>query len=77
MHAIDTALLERLHRICAATDYGAPINVIAAYRCPATNDAGGAQPGVARNSFHLRGMTIDIRLPERRSEAVRDAARRW
>ena len=30
--------------------------------------------GVAKDSFHIRGMAIDIRLPARRLEAVRDTA---
>jgi uncharacterized protein YcbK (DUF882 family) len=29
---------------------------------------------VAKNSFHLKGMAIDIRLPRRRLEDVRAAA---
>jgi uncharacterized protein YcbK (DUF882 family) len=75
VHAIDPELLDLLHRICAALDYHGPINVISGYRCPATNAMLAAHTtGVAKNSFHLRGMAIDIRLPGQRLEAVRDAA---
>jgi uncharacterized protein YcbK (DUF882 family) len=56
-------------------DYQAPINVISGYRCPATNAMLAARStGVAKDSFHLRGMAIDVRLPGRRLEAVRDTA---
>ena len=75
VRTIDPELLDLLHRLCAATDYGAPINVISGYRCPATNAMLAARSsGVATNSFHLRGMAIDLRLPGRRLASVRDAA---
>jgi uncharacterized protein YcbK (DUF882 family) len=75
VHAIDPALLDLLHRLCATLSYGAPIAVISGYRCPATNAMLAARnPGVAVNSFHLRGMAIDLRLPGRGLAAVRDAA---
>ena len=75
VHAIDPALLDLLHRLCAAAGYDAPIHVISGYRCPATNAMLAARgPGVAWNSYHLRGMAIDLRLPGRALAAVRDAA---
>ena len=75
VHRFDPELLDLLHRICGAMDYDAPINVISGYRCPATNAMLAARsPAVSKTSFHLRGMAIDIRLPGRRLEAVRDAA---
>ena len=75
VHTIDPALLDLLHRLCATMAYDAPISVISGYRCPATNAMLAARSaGVAWNSFHLRGMAIDIRLPGRGLAAVRDAA---
>jgi uncharacterized protein YcbK (DUF882 family) len=75
VHAIDPALLDLLHRISTTLDYRGPLNVISGYRCPATNAMLAAHStGVAKNSFHLRGMAIDIRLPGRPLEAVRDSA---
>jgi uncharacterized protein YcbK (DUF882 family) len=64
-----------VHRISLTMDYQAPINVISGYRCPATNAMLAARStGVAKDSFHIRGMAIDIRLPGQRLEAVRDTA---
>lgn len=75
VHTMDPQLLDLVHRIGGALDYQAPIHVISGYRCPATNAMLAARStGVAKNSFHLRGMAIDIRLPGRRLTAVRDAA---
>ena len=75
VRTIDPALLDVLHQLCATMEYGEPISVISGYRCPATNAMLAARSsGVARNSFHLHGMAIDIRLPGRRLAAVRDTA---
>jgi uncharacterized protein YcbK (DUF882 family) len=75
VRTIDPELLDLLHRLCATMDYDGPISVISGYRCPATNAMLAARSsGVARNSFHLRGMAIDLRLPERPLALVRDAA---
>lgn len=75
VHSIDPELLDLLHRISVTMDYQAPINVISGYRCPATNAMLAARStGVAKDSFHLRGMAIDIRLPGRQLEAVRDTS---
>jgi uncharacterized protein YcbK (DUF882 family) len=75
VHPIDPELLDVVHRISLTMDYQAPINVISGYRCPATNAMLAARStGVAKDSFHIRGMAIDIRLPGQRLEAVRDTA---
>jgi uncharacterized protein YcbK (DUF882 family) len=75
VRTIDPALLDLLHEVCARMEYDDPISVISGYRCPATNAMLAARSaGVAWNSFHLRGMAIDIRLPGRRLAAVRDTA---
>jgi uncharacterized protein YcbK (DUF882 family) len=72
---IDPEVLDVLHGVCAAMDYDAPISVISGYRCPATNAMLAARSsGVARNSYHLRGMAIDFRLPGRGLETLRDVA---
>ncbi|MGB0129423.1 MAG: DUF882 domain-containing protein [Rhodocyclaceae bacterium] len=74
---VDPALLDLLYglrRECAAD---MPFQVISGYRCPATNSAlrkrGGG--GVARNSLHMEGRAIDIRLPGMELGDLRDAAR--
>ena len=75
VRTIDPALLDLLHEVCRTMDYDDPISVISGYRCPATNAMLAARSsGVAWNSFHLRGMAIDLRLPGRRLASVRGVA---
>lgn len=65
-------LLSTLARTLRTTE---PFEVISGYRSPASNATLAAEGrGVARNSLHLQGMAIDVRLPKRRLKAVRDAA---
>lgn len=72
---IDPALLDLLHRLHAAMDSTAPFHVISGYRSPQTNATLAAKSGgVARKSFHTRGMAIDVRLPGRSLRSLRDAA---
>jgi len=64
VHMIDPRLLDLLHRLQQRTDGGAPFEVICGYRCPRTNAIRYSRgSGVAKNSFHMRGQAIDIRLP--------------
>ena len=59
---IDLALLDMLHRVaevCGRSTF----EVISAYRSPATNAAlADKSSGVSRNSLHLEGRAIDVRL---------------
>ena len=62
VHAIDPDLLDLLHRLGRAMAYDGPIHVISGYRSPKTNAMLAAQSGgVAKNSYHVRGMAIDLR----------------
>ena len=75
VHPIDPALLDLLYRLRLAMDYDGPIAVISGYRCPATNAMLAARSKrVAKNSYHVRGMAIDFRLPGRQLATVRDSA---
>jgi uncharacterized protein YcbK (DUF882 family) len=75
VHRIDPDLLDLLHRLGRALDYDGPIHVISGYRSPETNAMLAAQSGgVAKNSYHVRGMAIDIRLPGRALREVQHAA---
>ena len=74
---IAPALLDLVHELKQALDYRQPIGVISGYRSPATNAMLAARSkGVAKNSYHLRGMAVDIRMPGRRLAELRDAALR-
>jgi uncharacterized protein YcbK (DUF882 family) len=72
---IDAGLLDLLHRLSSVMDYQEPIHVISGYRSPKTNAMLAKRSnGVAKKSYHLRGMAIDIRLPERGLAELRRAA---
>jgi len=72
---IDPRLLDLLHRLRRAMRSNRPYQVISGYRSPATNAAlrrdGRA---VAENSYHMRGMAIDVRLAGRGLANLRHAA---
>ena len=75
VRAIDPQLLDLVHDVGQMLDYRGAIHVISGYRCPRTNAMLAARSaGVSKNSYHLRGMAVDIRLPGRELVAVRDGA---
>mgnify|MGYP001820157446 FL=1 len=73
VHPIDPKLLDILHAVTRETGTRSPFRVISGYRSPATNEMlrkrGG---GAARNSMHLQGKAIDIRLADVDSATIRD-----
>ncbi len=72
---IDPTLLDLLHRLGRAMQYDGPIHVISGYRSAKTNAMLAARSGgVAKNSYHIHGMAIDLRLPGRPLRAVQRAA---
>jgi uncharacterized protein YcbK (DUF882 family) len=74
---IAPGLLDLVHELKQAMGYEQPIGVISGYRSPATNAMLAARSkGVAKNSYHLRGMAVDIRMPGRPLAELRDAALR-
>lgn len=65
IHRIDPRLLDLLDSISSLTEARSPFQVISGYRSPATNAMlHERSEQVARKSFHMSGMAIDIRLPE-------------
>lgn len=72
---IDVRLLDRLYALRRAMRSSAPFEVISGYRSPATNaELRRKSRAVAKNSYHMRGMAIDIRLPGRGITQPRHAA---
>ncbi|HWR76692.1 MAG TPA: DUF882 domain-containing protein [Thiobacillus sp.] len=62
--AIDTQLLDLLHRVNSALGTSQPFQVISGYRSPASNHLlTENSSGVAKRSLHMEGKAIDIRLP--------------
>jgi uncharacterized protein YcbK (DUF882 family) len=74
-HAIDPGLFDILNDLRLATGTKGPFHVISGYRSRNTNEMlrehGG---GVARGSMHLEGRAIDVRLSDKSSAVLRDAA---
>lgn len=75
VRSIDVALLDLLHDIVCKIDPYVPIHIISGYRSPRTNAAlRRATSGVAKNSLHMKGKAIDIRIPGYRTRALRQMA---
>ena len=54
-----------------------PYHIISGYRSHRTNDMlRRNRGGIARNSYHLKGMAVDVRLPRVPLKSLRDAARK-
>ena len=64
VHVIDPRLLDLLDAVSTLTEARSPFQVISGYRSPATNAMLHERSDeVAKKSFHMSGMAIDIRLP--------------
>jgi uncharacterized protein YcbK (DUF882 family) len=65
IHPIDPRLLDLLDAVSTLTGTATPFQVISGYRSPATNALlHERSEQVAKKSFHMSGMAIDIRLPD-------------
>lgn len=61
---IDPQVLDVMALIQDAAGGGRPLVILSGYRTPATNEMlARSNPDVARNSYHLRGMAIDLTIP--------------
>ncbi len=70
-HIIDT--LSIIHKKIDAND---PFEVLSGYRSPKTNSMlGSKKRGVAKNSFHMYGQAIDIRIPSYSTRKIHNAAK--
>jgi len=73
---IDIKLMHLLHKLRNKVHSRQPFNVISGYRSPATNaKLREKSDGVAKKSFHMRGMAIDISLQGCDLRDLHDAAR--
>jgi len=74
-HNMDPALLDVLFEIRQRTGTHAPFQVISAYRSPETNQMlRDTSKGVAKDSMHLRGQAIDVRLADVPLDTLRSVA---
>ena len=72
---MDPALFDVLFELKQATGTREPFQVISAYRSPETNEMlRKRSSGVAKNSYHVRGQAIDVRLGDIPTDTLRDVA---
>jgi len=70
-HEIDPVLLDVLTVLRERLGTTSPVTIVSAYRSPQTNALLASQSsGVAKNSYHLRGQAIDIRMDDRTSREI-------
>lgn len=70
---IDSALFDVLHQVALAANADPTFEVISGFRSASSNDMLRAQGGgVARQSLHLKGMAIDVRLRGIECSRLRD-----
>ncbi len=70
-HIID--VLSIVHRKMDVLD---PYEVLSGYRSPKTNSMLGKKAGgVAKNSFHMYGQALDIRIPDYNTKKIRNVAK--
>lgn len=72
----DPNVLDQLYALQLQLGLGQPVNVISGYRSPSTNWmlCEGSRR-VARNSYHMQAMALDIRVPGGRVSDIYRAAR--
>jgi uncharacterized protein YcbK (DUF882 family) len=59
------------------TKVDGPVEVLSGYRSPKTNAMlNNASTGVAKNSFHMYGQAMDIRMPGHSTKRLRDTAKK-
>jgi uncharacterized protein YcbK (DUF882 family) len=74
-HVIDVQLLDSLSALYEVFDCRGNFEVISGYRSPRTNATlRQASSGVAKDSLHLYGRAIDVRLTSAATDKLRDAA---
>lgn len=75
VHPMDPALLDQLHQLTEITGTRSPFQVICGYREPRSNEMlRSRSTGVARQSLHLEGRAVDVRLADVALAELRDAA---
>lgn len=74
-HDIAPELIDLVVRLQQKLNTSGPVHVISAFRSQETNDEMAAKSrGVAKHSYHIDGMAMDLRVPGRGLNQVRGAA---
>jgi len=75
IHAVDPALLDQLHDLKLVLGVNKPFQLVCGYRSPFTNAMLRSQShAVAKNSLHMQGKAVDIRIQGLDTRVIRDAA---
>ena len=75
IHKIDPKTLDLMAAISRKLDAKRPFEIISGYRSPETNKyLRSISNGVAKNSYHIQGKAVDMRLPGVPLRHVRKAA---
>jgi len=75
MRPIDAGVLDVLGMMREQLDTSDPFLVVSGYRSPLTNTQMYLhREGVAKHSYHTKGMAVDLRSERRSLTEVRDAA---
>ncbi len=75
MRAIDPKLVDMLYLLGQRLETEEPFHILSAYRTRKTNaKLARRYDGVAYNSFHMKGMAVDLHMPGRRKRDLLRAA---
>ncbi len=74
VHPIDSQLLDYVFAVANELNFENHVNVVSAFRSRSTNNRLVRSNGAARNSYHLYGRAMDLRMPGVRLRDVRAAA---
>ena len=75
VHTIDPITLDLMAALTRKLDANRPFEIISGYRSPQTNALlRKSSSGVAKNSYHMKGMAVDLRLPGVSLQTLRKAA---
>ncbi len=75
VHPIDTDLLDQLYDLKLSLGINKPFHIVSGYRSPITNAKMRKRShGVAKNSLHMEGRAIDIRIEGVDTRDIRNAA---
>lgn len=75
VHRVDPALLDQLYDVKLLLRTYKPFHIVSGYRSPDTNASLRRHSrGVARQSLHMEGRAVDVRMEGVSSHAIRNAA---
>lgn len=73
---IDPRVMDIIYSVHQMTGSNEPYDVLSGYRCPSSNaNLRKASGGVAKNSLHMTGQAIDLRIPNFSTARLRDLAK--